>query len=173
MTPLGHRRLILTRHAKSSWDDPLMADADRPLNARGRAAAHELGDFLASRGLEPEEVLCSPATRTRETWEGVASAVIETRPEVRFIDSLYQATPETLLTVLKTATAPCVMLIAHNPGIADFAASLPSRPNYDPDFRKYPTCATLIVDFQIDDWSQVAPGQGSMLDFFLPASRGK
>ena len=173
MTPVGHRRLILTRHAKSSWDDPLMADADRPLNSRGKAAARELGDFLASRGLEPEEVLCSTAARTRETWDGVASAVIETRPEVRFLEALYQANAETLLACLRTATAPTVMLIAHNPGIADFAASLPARPNYDPDFRKYPTCATLIVDFQIDSWAEVAPGQGSMLDFFLPASRGK
>ena len=84
MTPIGYRRLILTRHAKSSWDDPDTPDIDRPLNARGRAAARELGDFLASRDLEPEEVLCSTALRTRETWAGVQSAVLESLPEVRF-----------------------------------------------------------------------------------------
>ncbi|PTV95717.1 phosphohistidine phosphatase [Rhodobacter aestuarii] len=173
MTPAGHRRLILTRHAKSSWDDPNTEDKDRPLNARGRIAARELGDFLASRGLEPEEVLCSTALRTRETWEGVASAVIETRPPVHFVEALYQASPDVLLAELRKAKAPTVMMIAHNPGIGDLAASLPSRPNYDPDFRKYPTCATLIVDFQIEDWSELAPGQGSMLDFFTPATRGK
>ena len=168
MTPLGHRRLILTRHAKSSWDDPLMEDHDRPLNTRGNAAARELGDFLASRGLEPEEVLCSTAKRTRETWDRVAGAVIETRPEVRYIDALYHASADTMLEVLKTATQPCVMMIGHNPGIAEFAARLPSRPVFDPEFRKYPTCATLIVDFQIEDWSQVKPGFGSMLEFFRP-----
>lgn len=168
MTPLGHRRLILTRHAKSSWDDPLMEDHDRPLNARGNAAARELGDFLASRGLEPEEVLCSTAKRTRETWDRVAGAVIETRPEVHYLDALYHASADTMLEVLKTATQPCVMMIGHNPGIAELAARLPSRPVFDPEFRKYPTCATLIVDFQIDDWSQVKPGFGSMLEFFRP-----
>jgi phosphohistidine phosphatase len=173
MTPVGHRRLILSRHAKSSWDDPLMTDADRPLNGRGQAAARELGDFLASRGLEPEEVLCSTALRTRDTWEGVASAVIETRPEVRFLDSLYQATPDRLLETLRTATASTVMVIAHNPGIAEFAASLPARPIYDPDFRKFPTCATLIVDFEIESWTDAAPGQGAVLDFFTPGNRGK
>ena len=172
MTPAGHRRLILTRHAKSSWDDPLMADIDRPLNARGRAAAHELGDFLASRGLEPEEVLCSTARRTRETWEGVASAVIETRPEISFIEDLYLASPAMMLAALQTASAPSVMLIGHNPGIAEFAASLPAQPIYSPEFRKYPTCATLIVDFQIDDWSEVEPGRGSVLEFFTPSRRG-
>lgn len=172
MTPLGHRRLILTRHAKSSWDDPLMSDHDRPLNARGTAAARELGDFLASRGLEPEEVLCSTAQRTRETWDRVAGAVLETRPEVRYLDALYHAAPDVMLAHLRHATHPTVMMIGHNPGIAEFAARLPARPIFDPDFRKFPTCATLIIDFQIDDWSEVKPGFGSMLDFFTPSNRG-
>lgn len=172
MTPLGHHRLILTRHAKSSWDDPTMADIDRPLNHRGRAAAHELGDFLASRGLEPEEVLCSTARRTRETWDHVASAVLETRPEVAYIEDLYHASATMLLSALQTASAPSVMLIGHNPGIAEFAASLPARPIYEPDFRKYPTCATLIVDFQIESWSELKLGTGAVLEFFTPSNRG-
>lgn len=104
MTPAGYRRLILTRHAKSSWDDPATPDIERPLNPRGQTAARELGDFLASRGLEPEEVLCSSALRTRETWSGVQSAVLESLPEVRYIDDLYHATPEVMLSILKTAT---------------------------------------------------------------------
>ncbi|MDF2140615.1 histidine phosphatase family protein [Paenirhodobacter sp. CAU 1674] len=173
MTPPGHHRLILTRHAKSSWDDPLMSDHARPLNARGRIAARELGDFLASRGLEPEEVLCSTALRTRETWDQVASAVIETRPDVHYRDDLYHADPAAMLGALKTATQATVMMIGHNPGIAEFAASLPARPIYDPDFRKYPTCATLIVDFQIASWADLQPGTGSVLDFFTPSNRGK
>lgn len=173
MTPLGYRRLILTRHAKSSWDDPAMDDHARPLNERGRRAARELGDFLASRGFEPEEVLCSTALRTRETWDRVAGAVLESRPAVQYIDALYHASPDVMLSVLKTAVQPTVMMIGHNPGIAELAAMLPARPIYNPDFRKYPTCATLIIDFQIDDWSQVAAGQGAMLEFFTPSNRGK
>ena len=68
------KRLILTRHAKSSWDDPAMADHDRPLNDRGKAAAADLGAWLASRGYIPGEVLCSDAQRTRSTWSGIAPA---------------------------------------------------------------------------------------------------
>ncbi|KEO60214.1 SixA phosphatase family protein [Thioclava indica] len=168
MTPIGYRRLILTRHAKSSWDDPRIEDQDRPLNARGRLAATELGDFLASRGLEPEEVICSTALRTRETWERVAGAVIETRPELHFSERLYHAGPETLLEVLKTAHAPTVMMLGHNPGIAEFARTLLAREVLDPDFRRFPTCATLIVDFQIESWGDLELGQGAMLDFFTP-----
>lgn len=165
MTPLGHCRLILTRHAKSSWDDPSQADQDRPLNDRGRRSARALGDWLASRGHEPEEVLCSPAQRTRETWEGITLAPLEVRPPVRYEAKLYQASPETMLAILRTATAPTVMMLGHNPGIAEFAAMLPARAPIDPEFRRYPTAATLVVDFQADSWADIKPGEGSVLDF--------
>ncbi|MBA4492682.1 histidine phosphatase family protein [Paracoccus sp. S1E-3] len=165
MTPSGHRRLILTRHAKSAWDDPSLEDFDRPLNDRGRRSARLLGDFMASRGYEPEEVICSPSKRTRETWDQVAGAGLEVRPELRLDDRLFHATPATLLEVLRGATESTVMIVGHNPGIAEFAASLPARAPLDPEFRSYPTAATLVVDFQIEDWADVQPGQGSVMDF--------
>ncbi|MRX51451.1 histidine phosphatase family protein [Paracoccus sp. S-4012] len=165
MTPPGRRRLILTRHAKSDWDDPSLPDHDRPLNARGRRSARELGDWLASRGYEPEEVLCSTAARTRETWEEVERAALAVLPAIRFERSLYHAEPAQMLAILRTATAPTVMMIGHNPGIAAFAAGLPARPPLTSDFRRYPTAATLVVDFQGDDWAAVSPGEGSVMDF--------
>ncbi|RMC35407.1 SixA phosphatase family protein [Paracoccus alkanivorans] len=165
MTPLGYRRLILTRHAKSAWDDPTLADHDRPLNDRGRRSALALGDWLASRGYEPEEVLCSSALRTRETWEVVEKATLEVRPLVRMEPGLYHASPEKMMTILRTASHQTVMMLGHNPGISEFAAMLPARAPLEPEFRRYPTAATLVVDFQIDSWSEVAPGQGSVMDF--------
>ena len=172
MTPLGHCRLILTRHAKSDWDDPTLPDHDRPLNGRGRRSARALGDWLASRGYDPEEVLCSSSRRTQETWERVADAVFETRPDLRLEPALYHASPDLMLKVLQTATAPTVMMIGHNPGIAEFAGMLPARPPLDPQFRRYPTAATLVVDFQTNDWADVRPGDGSVRDFTRPDGRG-
>ncbi|MDF3607904.1 histidine phosphatase family protein [Paracoccus sp. DMF-8] len=172
MTSPGYRRLILTRHAKSSWDNPELTDHDRPLNARGRRSALELGDWLASRGYDPEEVLCSTAQRTRETWEWVSSAILEVRPNIRFEAGLYHASPEKMLQILQTAAAPTVLMIGHNPGIAEFAAMLPARVPVDPDFRRYPTAATLVIDFQTDKWADVRPGQGSVLDFVRFDGRG-
>ena len=165
MTPSGHCRLILTRHAKSSWDDPMQQDHDRPLNERGRRSARELGDWLASRGYEPEEVLCSTAERTRETWERAAAAPLEVLPKVRYEAGLYHASADQMLTILRSAKSATVMMLGHNPGIADFAAVLPARLPMDPDFRRYPTAATLVVDFQADSWADIMPGQGSVMDF--------
>lgn len=165
MTPTGHRRLILTRHAKSAWDDPTLSDEARPLNERGRRSAREIGDWLASRGYDPEEVLCSTAARTIETWERAAEAVFETLPKLRKEAGLYQASPEQMLAVLRTATAPTVMMIGHNPAIGELAAMLPARAPMSADFRSYPTGATLVVDFDVPEWSQVQAGQGDVRDF--------
>ncbi|MCR8725912.1 SixA phosphatase family protein [Frigidibacter sp. ROC022] len=171
MTTGPRRRLILTRHAKSAWDDPTLDDHDRPLNARGLRAARELGHWLASRGYLPEEVLCSSARRTTETWAAVAATPLEIIPEVRYLPELYHASSDRMLTLLQRAHGDTVMMLGHNPGIAELAAMLPSGPVADADFRRYPTAATLVVDFQVPTWAEVRPGAGSVLDFFVPSGR--
>ncbi|MDR0808618.1 MAG: histidine phosphatase family protein [Gemmobacter sp.] len=160
-------RLILTRHAKSSWDDPTMTDHDRPLNERGKAAVTDLGRWLASRGYVPEQVLCSDAQRTWETWSGIAlhlpgSPTFELKP------ALYHAGADVMLAVLRHAGAGTVMMIGHNPGIAEFAQRIVARPPLNGDFQRYPTGATLVCDFAISNWSEVGWGMGSVDDFVVP-----
>lgn len=162
------KRLILTRHAKSAWDDPLTPDHDRPLNARGQSAAADLGQWLASRGHIPDEVLCSDAERTRKTWSGIAPALPGT-PILALKPALYHAGPDVMLAVLRHATADTVMMIGHNPGIAEFAHRLVIRAPLSADFQKYPTGATLVVDFDIASWEEAAYGAGTALDFIVPS----
>ncbi len=161
------KRLILTRHAKSSWDDPAMADHDRPLNERGKAAAADLGVWLASRGYVPDEVLCSDALRTRKTWSGLAPALPGT-PVLHLKPALYHAGPDVMLAVLRHAEADCVMMIGHNPGIAEFAGRLVARAPANSEFGRYPTGATLVADFAADRWQDVGFGQGTVVDFIVP-----
>ena len=161
------KRLILTRHAKSSWDDPLTPDHDRPLNERGKAAAADLGQWLASRDYVPGEVLCSDAVRTRKTFSGIAPA-LPGAPVLELKPALYHAGPDVMMAVLKHAKADVVMMIGHNPGIAEFAARLVAHPPSNADFARYPTGATLVVDFDAPDWGAVAFGQGVVVDFIVP-----
>lgn len=161
------KRLILTRHAKSSWDDPLTPDHDRPLNDRGKAAAADLGQWLASRGYIPEQVLCSDAVRTRKTFSGIAPA-LPGAPELELKPALYHAGPDVMLAVLRHAKTDVVMMIGHNPGIAEFAARLVAQPPRNPDFNRYPTGATLVVDFNITSWADVGFGLGTVDDFVVP-----
>jgi phosphohistidine phosphatase len=161
------KRLILTRHAKSSWDDPAAPDHDRRLNERGKAAAAELGIWLASRGYIPGEVLCSDAVRTQETWEGLAPALPGT-PVLLMKPALYHAGPDVMPAVLRHATEDCVMMIGHNPGIAEFAARLVAYPPIHADFHRYPTGATLVCDFIADSWTEVGYGMATTDDFIIP-----
>ena len=162
------KRLILTRHAKSAWDDPLMPDHDRPLNARGQSAAADLGQWLASRGYVPDEVLCSDAERTRKTWDGIATALPGT-PDPDLKSALYHAGSDVMLAVLRHAKADTVMMIGHNPGIAEFAHRLVTRAPLNVEFQRYPTGATLVVDFDIAAWDQATYGGATVLDFIVPS----
>lgn len=161
------KRLILTRHAKSSWDDPLMPDHDRPLNARGKAAAADLGQWLMSRGYVPDQVLCSDAVRTRATFSGIAPALPGT-PLLELKPALYHAGPDVMLAVLRHATASTTMMIGHNPGIAEFAHRLVSKTPMTSEFTRYPTGATLVVDFAVESWADVGFGMGTTVDFVVP-----
>ena len=161
------RRLILTRHAKSAWDDPLTPDHDRPLNDRGKAAAADLGQWLASRGYVPDEVLCSDALRTRKTYSGIAPA-LPGSPELILKPALYHAGPDVMLAVLRHATGNTVMMIGHNPGIAEFAGRIVTVAPKNPDFARYPTGATLVADFAVETWEEVGFGIGAAVDFIVP-----
>ena len=59
--------MLLLRHAKSSWDDPALADFDRPLAPRGEEAALRMGAYMAAHDLLPDLILCSTAQRARQT----------------------------------------------------------------------------------------------------------
>ena len=157
------RRLILMRHAKSSWGDPMLSDHARPLNDRGRRAAKALGDWLRQKHYLPDEVLCSSATRTRETLER-----LQLDAPTQFLDSLYHASPHSMFKALTQARGACVLMLGHNPGIAGFAETLVTQPPDHPRFHDYPTCATLVADFEIDDWSELTKASGTPLAFVIP-----
>lgn len=156
--------LILMRHAKSDWANPGLSDHDRPLNGRGAGDAPRMGEWLRRQGHIPDEVLCSTATRTRQTLDGLAL----TAPP-RFVAALYHAEPGVMLATLHTATAATVLMIGHNPGIAAFAAALLDHAPDHPRFGDYPTCATLVARFDINHWHDLHWGQGTAIDFTIPA----
>ena len=82
--------------------------------------------------------------------------------------ALYHAGPDVMMAVLRHASADVVMMIGHNPGIAEFAARLVAHPPSSPEFARYPTGATLVADFDVADWGAVAFGSGVVVDFIVP-----
>lgn len=161
------KRLILMRHAKSSWDDPGQRDLDRPLNKRGRKAATMVGGWLKAKGYLPELALVSSARRTQETWAGVV-AVTGAAPTT-YLPELYHAAPEAMLAALRAAPdAATVLMLGHQPGTGAFAARLLATPPADESFENFPTAATAVIGFDIDGWQAAGWGAGRLVDFVVP-----
>ena len=154
-------RLLLLRHAKSSWDQPDLADHDRPLAPRGRRAAIALSEHLAGLAELPDLVLCSSAARTVETLELIRSG-LPAGTSVTVDPALYGADADELLGRVRelSSTVAGVLLIGHNPGIGDLAVMLAGhgdRTARAAIVAKFPTAA--LAHLAIDQpWSAVEPG---------------
>ncbi len=166
------RRLVVLRHAKSDWPAGV-ADQDRPLGRRGRRDAGAAGRWLADHGSLPDLVWCSPARRTRETWDGLSSELGPEDPvEVRFDERVYDAGLVDLLAVLRDTPADrgCVLLVGHNPGVQELVLSLAKHDSDEARAlaaAKYPTSALAVLDLDTG-WSAVTPGCGVLTSFAVP-----
>jgi phosphohistidine phosphatase len=166
------KSLLLLRHAKSSWDDTSLADADRPLAPRGKKAAARMGRYLFEFVGVPAVVLCSTAVRARETWERIAAAA-PAPVEARMLEELYMASPERLLGILGRLpdAADRVLVVGHNPGLEQLAQLLCREGDGKSLARmteKFPTAALAEVELDIPRWWDIAPGRGRLRRFVAP-----
>jgi phosphohistidine phosphatase len=165
------RRLLLLRHAKSSWDQPDLADHDRPLAPRGRRAAAALAEHLRGLTAPPQVVICSSAVRTVETLRHIRPA-LGPDASVTIEDDLYAADADELLACVRglPPTAMGGLLIGHNPGVGELAVMLAGRGDRDARTAmasKFPTAA--LARLTIDGlWSAVGPGEATLEEFWTP-----
>lgn len=164
--------IYLLRHAKSSWDQPDIADFDRPLNKRGRKAAKLMQAYLHDKKIRPETVLCSPAKRARETLKFLLPALGEVT--VRFEHRIYEASYQSLLLCLADLPSELgsVLLVGHNPGLERLALYLMNDLGHGPGAArlqdKYPTGSLAILSAPADDWAQLQVGSCRLDDFIRP-----
>jgi phosphohistidine phosphatase len=169
------RTLLLMRHAKSSWDRPELADIDRPLAPRGRKAAQAMARRMRKDRLRPDLVLCSPATRARETWDLLQKELGEDLP-CRTLRALYPGAPSRVLAALSRTgdDVSSLLLIGHNPGLASLALRLARTGAAKPRRlmeAKFPTAALAVLAFEVEHWSKIDAG-GRLLDFIRPKDLG-
>jgi phosphohistidine phosphatase len=163
------KTLTLLRHAKSTWDDPVARDFDRPLNPRGRRAARAVGQAMKAAGLTFDRVLASPALRVVETLDEVASAFGPLDPH--YEPRLYLASIDTLIGIARGAgdRVDRLLLVGHNPGLEILALALARK---DPLRReveiKYPTGTLAEIALPIERWSDLAEASGALTRFIRP-----
>lgn len=167
------KKLTLLRHAKSSWDDTVARDFDRPLNEKGKRAANIVGAFVNRNNLTFDQVLASPAVRVVETLENFEEASgLSIEPE--WDRRIYLASGVTLMDVLRGANtdADHVLMVGHNPGLEDLIFDLVPDDGTSPDRDavevKYPTAALAEISLNIDVWDDIADGCGVIDRFTRP-----
>ncbi|MCU7728225.1 histidine phosphatase family protein [Actinoplanes sp. KI2] len=163
------RTLVILRHSKAETpgEGP---DFDRRLTARGETDADAAGAWLADERIRPDLVLCSPATRTRQTWQGVSIALTQAHPgpvspEVRYEKGLYSGGRTEVFDLLRTVpdTVRTVLLVGHNPTVSEVSIMLIPDDQWDGREVELPTSG-LAVHRTDAGWSETSPGSMRLIE---------
>ncbi len=156
------KRILFTRHAKSSWTDPGKSDHDRPLNERGLSNAQLLSVEMKSEFEKVQEVYVSSAKRAQET----ALNLNLNQEKIKTFKSLYTFDYRALLNFIKEieSSSDYIQIIGHNPAITEFVNAY-SNARID----NVPTCGMVLIEWkEAEQWSQIDDVFGKLLMFNTP-----
>lgn len=159
------KTLYIVRHAKSSWDNPLLDDFSRPLNERGKRDAPRMAKRLKEKGIHPDLMLTSPARRALGTCKRMAEILDYKDDKIKMDRALYHANQDQILEVIKTIKDKheSVVIFGHNPGLTEFVNALGKQ-----QFMSMPTCGVAAFQLPIDAWEDVTFGVGRLIFFDYP-----
>lgn len=167
------RQLLLLRHAKSSRDNPTLADFDRPLAQRGQGAAPRMGLEIAMRGWLPDLALVSPALRALQTWQLASASWPHPLPPIDYPHRLYEASADDVLAEAQSPppSVRTLLIVGHNPSLEDCARELAGPGSDSQALRsmtdKFPSGA--LARFEIDGaWDGLDFGTARLTDFLKP-----
>jgi phosphohistidine phosphatase len=164
------KTLYIIRHAKSSWENPMMSDLDRPLNERGKRDAPRMGKRLKEKAIHPNVMISSPAKRAFGTAKRIAEALGYPKEKIKKEKSLYHGDEVGMLSAVQDINDKyeVAILFGHNPGLTDFVNSLMDG---EMDIDNVPTCGVVAFELNLDHWKDAAWGKGKMLFFDYPKSK--
>lgn len=167
-------RILLLRHAKSSWDNTRLRDHDRPLAKRGERAAPAMGAHLAGTGLRVDRIVSSTAARAWST-ASLFRASFNEQISLASRRDLYHAAYRDLLAIAMEEAGDDdqarIMLVGHNPGMHDLARFLCGEGEPDEIARlraKFPTAALAEFDLPRRPVQDVEANSARLVRFVRP-----
>ena len=165
------KTLSLLRHAKSSWDDPVERDFDRPLNGRGHRAARRMGEWLKDNPQLFDAVIASPALRIKQTIEGV-EAGLGAKLKPVFDKRIYMASAASLFELIQETPDEVghLLLIGHNPGLEDLLllATEGDKSTLRGEAElKYPTATFATIELPASSWAKAEERIAGRLQAFI------
>ncbi|HEY9117087.1 MAG TPA: histidine phosphatase family protein [Roseivirga sp.] len=162
------KRLLIVRHAKSSWEFSQLSDFERPLNARGVQDVPDMAQRFQSLGIIPDLIISSPANRALTTAQGFAQILGVSSKEIVLDEDHYHASSDTLRSLIREFPNEheCIMIFGHNPGLTYLINELS-----DLKLDNLPTCGVCGIEFQIDNWKVVKKGSGRKFYYDFPKNK--
>lgn len=157
------KRLIIMRHAKSSWTTGATTDHQRPLNQRGRRAAPRVGARLLELGWIPDLVIASDSERTRETWQCMQVAFPDSIKE-RFSSAFYHGGLSAITTECSMLTddISTLLVLGHNPGWEGAVAGLSGQRI------RMTTANAALLESDAEDWAQAMGANWVFVEVLRP-----
>ena len=159
------KNLFLTRHAKSSWGNPGLADIDRPLNERGKKAAPFMGKLIVDKGEKPDLLISSPANRALSTAKAFGGAMGLVENDIIIDRTIYGAGAQQLLELVQDQDDlyKSIMLFGHNPTFTSFVNLLTGS-----NIMNVVTCGVVRIDFEFSSWTDIDFGSGRLVYYEYP-----
>ncbi|MFA3782300.1 histidine phosphatase family protein [Melioribacteraceae bacterium 4301-Me] len=159
------KKVFLVRHAKSSWENSLLSDFERPLNKRGEKDAHFMGELLAKKKIHPNIIISSPALRAITTAKIIADKLNYPENKIHIDKNIYEGTWKELLNIINSSPESYsdLMLVGHNPALTLLNNYLSDEPIIN-----IPTCGISGIKFEIKNWEEVTKAEGKNFLFEYP-----
>jgi phosphohistidine phosphatase len=158
------KTLYFIRHAKSSWDDAMLDDHDRPLNKRGKHDGPIMARRLLGIDVVPDGLLSSSAKRARQTakyFEDVLSI-----DNAIYLRELYHAWPSTIEAQIRSIPEEwdTVLVFGHNPGYTELANQLKN----DLYIGNMPTCGIVGASSDVKEWKDFTLASAKRIAYLYP-----
>ncbi len=159
------KSVLIIRHAKSSWDNVLQKDFDRPLNVRGHKDAPAMAKRLLDKMINIDAFIASPALRAYTTAGYFAKAYGKKEKDVVTLPQLYEASAPVFYSVISHTSDALntIAIFSHNPGITDFVNSLTNTRIDD-----MPTCGIFAIHTDIEHWKDFGLAKKTFWFFDYP-----
>lgn len=154
------------RHAKSSWEEGSLKDFDRPLNDRGIKDAPRMGRYLEELGIIPDNIICSPALRAKQTILSVAEVLGLESEKITWDEDLYFRGAMSYIQAIKRVNGPssAVLIAGHYPMVSDVVSTLIGQ-----ELRGHFSTATIAcVEVNIESWDALDEGTCKLMWMVKP-----
>lgn len=158
------KNIFLIRHAEAESNNDI-SDFDRHLTQKGIKEASEISGKMHNRGLAPQLVLSSPATRALSTAKIFAENLSLDLNKIQLENTIYEASVTTLLSLINHLdnNYSTAALFGHNPGMSELLAYLSN--GY---LGAIPTSGIVMLEFDQDSWAAISEGSGHIKWYAYP-----